>query len=614
MTSSPTMVGGRYELGELLGRGGMAEVRRAIDQRLGRSVAVKQLRADFATDPTFQARFRREAQSAAGLNHPTIVAVYDTGEETDPLTGVSIPYIVMELVEGLTLRDVLKDGRKVLPERALELTQGVLDALGYSHKAGIVHRDIKPANVMLTPGGAVKVMDFGIARAVADTSATMTQTAAVIGTAQYLSPEQARGETVDARSDLYSAGCLLYELLVGRPPFVGDSPVSVAYQHVREAPIPPSQLDPELGPEIDAVVLKALAKDPDERYQSARDMKADISRLLSGQQTDAQQTTAVVAAGVAAVAANAYDDPTRVAGPPTAAPPEGPLGDDEYEEEEPEKSRVGLAILIGALIVVALGLGGWALFRMLNPAPTVQTVAVPSVVDLTEAQATEQLTGAGLKIEVKKVNGDEETKGRVTEQDPAAQTEVNVGSTVIISLNQGPETGTIPNNLVGQDIKDVKSTLKDLKFSNVNQKAAKSENSKTQPGEVIKISPQEGETVPLDTKITVTYATGKSNVPNFDGLSRSAAIRQANEAGFGDPVFVEKETSKGTPGTVIFQNPRAGANVDRDTTIRLTLAVQPPPPTTPPPTTEPPTEPPTTKPPTPTPTPTKTKTPSDSNT
>ena len=238
MTSSPTTVGGRYELGELLGRGGMAEVRRAVDQRLGRSVAVKQLRADLAMDPTFQARFRREAQSAAGLNHPTIVAVYDTGEETDPLTGVSIPYIVMELVEGPTLRDVLREGRKILPERAMELTQGILDALSYSHKAGIVHRDIKPANVMLTGNGGVKVMDFGIARAVADTSATMTQTAAVIGTAQYLSPEQARGETVDARSDLYSAGCVLYELLLGRPPFVGDSPVSVAYQQLPVIDVP----------------------------------------------------------------------------------------------------------------------------------------------------------------------------------------------------------------------------------------------------------------------------------------------------------------------------------------------------------------------------------------
>src|SRR3954454_13749007 len=335
MTSSPTMVGGRYELGELLGRGGMAEVRRAVDQRLGRSVAVKQLRTDLATDPTFQARFRREAQSAAGLNHPTIVAVYDTGEEIDPLTGVAIPYIVMELVEGTTLRDILKDGRKILPERALELTQGVLDALGYSHKAGIVHRDIKPANVMLTQTGGVKVMDFGIARAVADTSATMTQTAAVIGTAQYLSPEQARGETVDARSDIYSAGCLLYELLVGRPPFTGDSPVSVAYQHVREAPVPPSQLDPVITPDIDAITLKALAKDPLDRYQSAREMKADITRVLSG-----QQATAVVPR-VAVPAAEAA--PTRV-GPTAVVTGET----DEPDGEDEPRRRAGVIAGVAA--------------------------------------------------------------------------------------------------------------------------------------------------------------------------------------------------------------------------------------------------------------------------
>jgi eukaryotic-like serine/threonine-protein kinase len=604
MTSSPTTVGGRYELGELLGRGGMAEVRRAVDQRLGRSVAVKQLRADLAVDPTFQARFRREAQSAAGLNHPTIVAVYDTGEEIDPLSGVSIPYIVMELVEGPTLRDVLREGRKILPERALELTQGVLEALSYSHKAGIVHRDIKPANVMLTPNGGVKVMDFGIARAVADTSATMTQTAAVIGTAQYLSPEQARGETVDARSDLYSTGCLLYELLAGRPPFVGDSPVSVAYQHVREVPVPPSQLDPEITPEIDAVVLKALAKDPDDRYQSAAEMRADISRLLSGEQTTAQRTTAVVPMAAGAMAANAYDTPTHVAGPPTILPRED-VEEGEYEEEEPQKSRVGLAILIGALIVLALGLGGWALYRVLNPTDAVAKVEVPSVLGWTEQQARDQLTAHNLQVEVKKENGDEETKGTITAQDPVGGTEVAENSTVTVTLNEGPKTGTIPDDLVGQDVEEVENALDDLKFSNVSTVAAKSEDPDTQPGEVISISPKEGSTVPLDSKITVRYATGKSEVPNFEGLTRAAAIREARDAGFGEPQFSKRESSK-PAGTVIAQDPDAGTTVDRDTRIQLTLATEPPPP--PPPTTEQPTEPPTTSTTQPTATPTSAST------
>src|SRR6058998_2213005 len=276
----PRRLGGRYELGQVLGRGGMAEVYLAHDTRLGRTVAVKTLRAYLARDPSFQARFRREAQSAASLNHPAIVAVYDTGE--DYVDGVSIPYIVMEYVDGSTLRELLHSGRKLLPERSLEMTIGILQALEYSHRNGIVHRDIKPANVMLTRTGQVKVMDFGIARAMGDAGMTMTQTAAVIGTAQYLSPEQAKGEQVDARSDLYSAGCLLYELLTGRPPFVGDSPVSVAYQHVREEPAPPSSVDREIPPEVDAITLKALAKRVDERYQSASEMRADIDRALDG--------------------------------------------------------------------------------------------------------------------------------------------------------------------------------------------------------------------------------------------------------------------------------------------------------------------------------------------
>ena len=565
MTGNPTTVGGRYELGELLGRGGMAEVRRAVDRRLGRPVAVKQLRADLAVDPTFQARFRREAQSAAGLNHPTIVAVYDTGEETDPLTGTSIPYIVMELVEGPTLRDVLRDGRKILPERALELTQGVLDALSYSHKAGIIHRDIKPANVMLTQSGAVKVMDFGIARAVADTSATMTQTAAVIGTAQYLSPEQARGETVDARSDIYSAGCLLYELLVGRPPFVGESPVSVAYQHVREAPVPPSQLDPVITPDIDAVTLKALAKDPADRYQSAREMKTDLARVLAG-----QQTTAVVPL-VGDTAATRVVAPVD---PPTTA---STYEDLEDLEDEP-KSRVGLAVLITVAILAVLGIASFALYQILTPeTAAVQRVDVPNVLTYTEAQARDQLESRGLKVVVVKENGEEETKGQITAQDPVAGTSVEVNSTVTITLNEGPKTADIPDGLVGKDVDDVEKTLEEeLDFTNVKTVAAKSEDPGDKPNEVVKISPKEGSTVALDAEITVTYATGESEVPNFVGLTASRARDLADQAGFPDPSFTERESDE-PEGTVIDQSPNAGKKVDRGTAIKLTLAKEPEP-------------------------------------
>ena len=267
------ILAGRYEVGELIGRGGMAEVHIGHDTRLGRTVAIKILRSDLARDPSFQNRFRREAQSAASLNHPAIVSVYDTGEDvfTEP-TGVvaHVPFIVMEYVEGHTVRDILRDGHAVPIEEAVDITAGVLSALEYSHHAGIVHRDIKPANVMLTPTGAVKVMDFGIARAVADSAATMTQTQAVIGTAQYLSPEQARGETVDARSDLYSTGCLLFELLTGRPPFIGDSPVAVAYQHVREAAPVPSSFASDVPDTLDRITLKALAKERDSRYSICR--------------------------------------------------------------------------------------------------------------------------------------------------------------------------------------------------------------------------------------------------------------------------------------------------------------------------------------------------------
>ena len=285
--TQPRLVGGRYELGDLIGYGGMAEVHRGRDVRLGRDVAIKVLRADLARDPSFLNRFRREAQSAAGLNHPSIVSVYDTGEDVGA-EGTTQPYIVMEYVEGRTLRDILKTEGRLPPRRAMEIVADVSAALDFSHRAGLVHRDVKPANVMITHSGAVKVMDFGIARAVADNSATVTQTANVIGTAQYLSPEQARGESVDARSDVYSTGCLLYELVTGVPPFQGDSPVAVAYQHVRENPSMPSSRVPGLPRALDSIVMKALAKNPQNRYQSAGEMRSDLQRALANQPVSAE--------------------------------------------------------------------------------------------------------------------------------------------------------------------------------------------------------------------------------------------------------------------------------------------------------------------------------------
>ncbi|MFD8552578.1 protein kinase [Streptomyces fradiae] len=274
------MVGdGRYRLTHRLGRGGMAEVFAAEDVRLGRTVAVKLLRADLAEDPVSKARFTREAQSVAGLNHHAIVAVYDSGE--DQVNGQAVPYIVMELVEGRTIRELLVSAEAPPPEQALIIVSGVLEALAYSHQHGIVHRDIKPANVIITHAGAVKVMDFGIARALHGASTTMTQTGMVMGTPQYLSPEQALGKAVDHRSDLYATGCLLYELLALRPPFVGETPLSVVYQHVQDIPVPPSQVsDGVAPPELDGLAMRALAKDPDDRFQSAEEMRGLIQYAL----------------------------------------------------------------------------------------------------------------------------------------------------------------------------------------------------------------------------------------------------------------------------------------------------------------------------------------------
>ncbi|WP_203590305.1 Stk1 family PASTA domain-containing Ser/Thr kinase [Streptomyces sp. SID13031] len=589
MTSQARLVGGRYEEGEPLGRGGMAEVRKGIDNRLGRTVAIKRLRVDLASDSTFQARFRREAQSAASLNHPTIVSVYDTGEEPDPNgSGVTIPYIVMEYVAGKTLRDLIREGRKIMPERALEMTSGVLEALDYSHRAGIVHRDIKPGNVMLTPKGQVKVMDFGIARAIADTTSDMTQTAAVIGTAQYLSPEQARGETVDARSDLYSTGCLLYELLVGRPPFVGESPVSVAYQHVREEPLPPSSFDPDIPPEVDAVVLKALTKNRDHRYQSANEMRQDIHRVLAGQQVTAPmaavgETRAMAATQVApaAAATQAYQPQSNDLLPPDD-------GDDEAQTARARRNR-GLAYFLLGLAIVAIAVGAYAIITNMgdkgndpgaNPSNTnssqpVEQVDVPKVSGLGLQAATDLLAAQGLTIKPSYEASSTVGKSTIISQDPTEGTKVDKDTAVTVVVSSGPSAFSVPQ-VIGKSESDARKALQNAsgKFK-VASNSTEVDN-EAPKGTVVAIDPGQDGQYAAGTKFTLTVSSGQVEVPVPDvtTLSKEDAAQQLKALGLTVGYVNDDTNPTAAEGTVTKQSVKAGTKVKEGTKVTLSIAIK----------------------------------------
>jgi eukaryotic-like serine/threonine-protein kinase len=572
MTAQARLLGGRYQVGELLGYGGMAEVHRGRDLRLGRDVAIKMLRTDLARDRTFQERFRREAQNAASLNHPAIVAVYDTGEERAP-TGETLPFIVMEFVNGRTLKEVLGIEGRLLPRRALEITADICAALEFSHRHGIIHRDIKPGNVMLTQNGQVKVMDFGIARALASGATTMTQTSAVIGTAQYLSPEQARGEAVDARSDVYAAGCVLYELLCGHPPFVGDNPVSVAYQHVREDPRPASTINPDVTPDVDAVVLKALAKNPLNRYQSAAEMRADLLRAAAGRPvmaTPVMPQDETVALGAAAQ--------TRPLSPATRQAPPARVGD-------PRRRKASAWVIaaltaLGVLAVVAL-VAGLLLYKNNQGS----TVDVPGVVGKTSDQAQAAIQDAGLVPQLgRTVKNSTCVQNQVVAQNPKEGTSVDKKATVTYDVCGGRDTVTVPTNLVGLPKDNAESQLEavGLKADFVKVDSDKPED------QVVKV-PDQGEEVAPDSKVRVEISRGNmAEVPNVVNQSEDAAKGILEGRGFTNVKVVDGETVPAEQaGKVESQNPPARSLAKKNDQITITVTVPEPDDTetpTPPPT------------------------------
>jgi eukaryotic-like serine/threonine-protein kinase len=556
------LLGDRYELGEFLGRGGMAEVRRGRDRRLGRVVAVKMLRVDHSADATFQARFRREAQSAASLNHRNIVAVYDTGE--DIFDGHRIPYIVMEHVEGRTLRELLREQARFTPERSVEIITDVLDALEYSHRAGIVHRDIKPGNVMITDTGEVKVMDFGIARSLADSGVTLTQTAAVVGTAQYISPEQARGEQADARSDLYATGCVLYEMLTGRPPFVGESLVSVAVSHVREMPTPPSALDPSIPRDIDAIVMKALAKDRLERYQSAFEMRADLERAAAGLPVAAAHDTSA-ATQLIAPATVAYD---QYGG--TVAD----LGPIQEDVAEPERRGMswGRLLLIALAILAVAGVIGYLLFRGTGA----QQVRVPNVVDQTRERAEELIVSRELTVGnvTEEETDDEDAVGTVLEQNPAPDALVDEGSAVDLVVAVAPEQVAVPDGLVGMSEDDARQAIEAAGLTVGNVTGEESDDA--EPGEVLETDPESGEQVSVGSAVNLVVAREPDTVPVPSVIGRpqddARAAIEAAGLEFGN---VTRQASNEPEDIVLATDPPGGTEVEPGTTVHVTVSSGP---------------------------------------
>ncbi|WP_102144039.1 Stk1 family PASTA domain-containing Ser/Thr kinase [Mycobacterium hubeiense] len=554
--TTPQQLSDRYELGEILGFGGMSEVHLARDLRLHRDVAIKVLRADLARDPSFYLRFRREAQNAAALNHPAIVAVYDTGEAETP-TG-PLPYIVMEYVEGVTLRDIVHTEGPMPSKRAIEVIADACQALNFSHQHGIIHRDVKPANIMISKTGAVKVMDFGIARAIADSGNSVTQTAAVIGTAQYLSPEQASGNTVDARSDVYSLGCVLYEILTGEPPFVGDSPVAVAYQHVREDPIPPSQRNADISPELDAVVLKALAKNPDNRYQSAAEMREDLVRVHSGQPPEAPKvlTDAERSSLLASNPTNDRTEPIQHMVRPQPAYPDRDRGG--------SVGRWVIAVAALAVLTVVVTIA----INMIGGNP--RDVQVPDVRGQASADAIAALQNRGFKTRTENHPDSTVPPDHVISTEPEANTSVDAGDEITVNVSTGPEQREVPD-VSSLSYAEAVRKLTDAGFGRFKQSTSPS--TPEMKDKVIATNPPANQTSAITNEITIVVGSGPSTgqVPLVKGQTLELAQQNLTAFGFARSVPVEVDSTE-PAGQVVGTIPGAGETVPQDTVIQIQVS------------------------------------------
>ena len=579
-----SLANGRYQLGQLIGRGGMAEVRQATDTRLGRTVAIKIMRSDLANDEIFLSRFRREAHSVAQMNNPNIVNIYDSGEEnvTDG-NGHSehLPYLVMEYVKGQTLRDIIHANGALTQRDAAQVMVGVLNALEYSHRMGIIHRDIKPGNIMISEQGIVKVMDFGIARALDDSAATMTQSQGVVGTAQYLSPEQARGENVDMRSDLYSAGCVLYEMLTGKPPFTGDSAVAIAYQHVSEVATPPSAIIPGLPSMWDKICAKAMAKDRQNRYATATEFRADILAFMNGGVPTAADFNPLtdLSATKAMDAGNQTGATQAFPGETTSTQAFNPLME-EFADPVPaaetrtaqrtqtkRRKRIIIGSVIAGLVVVALIVAGIIMVNRSNAEKNAMVTVPTFSQSSTEAAVRKKLEALGLVLSSKTDTDSTLPAGNVTKQRPTAGTQVKKGSTVTVWFSAGPQSVTVPT-VKGMTQDEARKALEAAGFE-VGSSTQTEDSTDVAKDHVTRTDPDAGTSAEKGSTILLYISSGMTQVPDgLTGQSKDSALSTLHDQGFNTNVEEEYSDTVAS-GKVTRTNPASGSTVEQGTTITV---------------------------------------------